>query len=188
MIGTRYRSRNMRSVEYSVAIGLLLLSATAGAREQLVLPPQMKQLAEAHHCKPVSKFVYDGVSREAAPFDFEYEWPKGKAKALLAAWCEKPAASARSDRRYSLVILAERPDQPLHMCPDEIPNVRQIGRPQIFAAPMIPHDFVVMGIGERLPVTEPRIMFGVINHLPGRDDYYACVVGRWAYYSRNKNR
>lgn len=188
MIGTRCGSRSMGSVAYSVATGLLLLASTAGAREQLVLPPQMNQLAQAHHCKPVSKFVDDGVSREAAPFEFRYEWPNGKPKVLLAAWCEKPAASARSNRTYSLVIMAERPDQPLHMCPDEIPNVRQIGRPQIFVGPMVPHDFVVMGIGKRLSVTEPRIMFGVINHLPDRDDYYACVVGRWAYYSRSKNR
>lgn len=119
-----------------VAIFAILTAIPLSAEEILVPPPQLNQVAKAHHC--------------------------------------------------SLLIWAEREDQPLRSCPDEIPNVKRIGRPELDAWPKIPRDFVMIDTGERLTVREPRVMFGVENHLPEGVDYYACVTGRWAHYSPEK--
>lgn len=164
-----------------VAIIALLLALPLGAQETLVLPPQLSQVARAHHCSPVVTFVTDEESKQATPFGLRYESHYGPLKTLLAAWCMKDTSKPKGT--YTLLIWAEREDQPLHSCPDEIPNVKRIGRPELEAWPMIPHDFVMMDTGERLSVGEKRVMFGVENHLPEGVDYYACVAGRWAHYS-----
>ena len=158
----------------------VMLAVPVGGQERLVLPPQLEDFARAHHCKPVSGFVTDEESSDAAPFSFQYEFHDGPPKVLLAAWCTKDTPQSKGT--YSLLILAERQGTPLRSCPDEIPNLMRIGRPEIYAGPMIPHDFVMMDTGERLTVRESRIMFGVRNHLPSGKEFYACIVGRWAHY------
>ena len=167
-----------------VLISAVLLSLPLGAEEILVPPPQLDQVAKAHHCSPIVSFVVDEGSRQAATFDIHYETHHGAPKALLAGWCTKDASKPKGP--YTLLIWAEREDQPLRTCPDEISNVKQMGHPAIDAWPKTPHDFVMMDTGERLSVRETRVMFGVENHLPEGVDYYACVVGRWAHYSPEK--
>lgn len=162
----------------------VMLTVPADGQERLVLPPQVEEFAKAHHCQPVSEFVTDEESSQAAPFDFGYEFHHGPPKALFAAWCTK--GTPESKGTYTLLIGAERSDHPLRSCPDEIPNVRRIGHPSIGAGPMVPHDFVIMDTGERLTVREPRIMFGVRNHVLRGKDFYACVAGMWAHYSPEK--
>jgi hypothetical protein len=171
-------------VKWAVALLAFLSTASAGAQERLVLPPQLEDFAKAHHCQPVSGFVTDDESDQAAPFDFGYEFHHGPPKVLLAGWCTKEAQKLRGT--YTLLILAERSDHPLRSCPEEIPNVTRIGRPEIAAGPMVPYDFVMLDTGERLSVRATRIMFGVRNHVPGTADFYACVAGRWAHYSPQK--
>jgi hypothetical protein len=167
-----------------VAIFAALLVVPLSAEEILVPPPQLDQVAKAHHCLPVVSFVVDEESRQAASFEVHYEFHHGAPKALLAGWCTKDASKPKGP--YTLLIWAEREDQPLRSCPDEIPNVKQIGHPAVDAWQKIPHDFVMMDTGARLTVREMRAMFGVENHLPEGVDYYACVVGRWAHYSPEK--
>ena len=162
----------------------VILTVPVSGQERLVLPPQLEEFAKAHHCQPVPGFVTDEGSSQAASFDFHYEYYHGSPKVLLAAWCTKAAPESKGT--YSLLILAERPDHPLRSCPDEIPNVTRIGRPSLDAGPMVPHDFVMIDTGERLTVREPRIMFGVRNHVPWGNDFYACVAGQWAHYSPEK--
>jgi hypothetical protein len=168
-----------------VGIFVLLLAMSLGAQETLVPPPQLNKIAKAHHCLPVVSFVADEKSSQAAPFELHYEFKYQPPKALLAGWCTKDASQPKGT--YTLLIWAEREDQPLRSCPDEILNVKRIGRPELEAWPKIPHDFVMMDTGERLSVRETRVMFGVENHLPEGVDYYACVAGRWAHYSPEKN-
>jgi hypothetical protein len=168
-----------------VAIFAALLAAPLGAQETLVLPPQLNQVAKAHHCSPVVIYVTDEDSKQATPFGLRYEFHHGPLKTLLAAWCTKDTSKPKGT--YTLLIWAEREDQPLRSCPDEIPNVKRIGRPELDAWPKIPHDFVMMDTGERLGVRETRMMFGVENHLPEGVDYYACIAGHWAHYSPEKN-
>jgi hypothetical protein len=86
----------------------------------LVLPPQVEDFAKAHHCQPVSGFVTDEESNQAAPFDFHYEFHNGPPKVLLAAWCTKDAPESKGT--HTLLIWAERPDHPLRSCPDENPE------------------------------------------------------------------
>jgi hypothetical protein len=167
-----------------VAIFSVLLAVPLGAEEILVPPPQLNQVAKAHHCLPVVSFVADEESSQAAPFGLRYEFHYGPPKTLLAAWCTKDTSKPKGT--YTLLIWAEREDQPLRSCPDEIPNLKRIGRPELDAWPMIPHDFVMMDTGERLSVRATRVMFGVENHLPEGVDYYACVAGRWAHYAPEK--
>jgi hypothetical protein len=170
-----------------IAVGLfaVLLAMALGAQETLVPPPQLDQVAKAHHCFPVVSFVVDEESHQAASFEVHYEFHHGPPKALLAGWCTKDASKPKGP--YTLLIWAEREDQPLRSCPDEIPNIKRIGHPAIDAWPMIPHDFVMMDTGERLSVREARVMFGVENRLPGGVDYYACVAddGRTTHPRRN---
>jgi hypothetical protein len=162
-----------------IVVGMIAvqLARISGSQERLVPPPHLEDLAKAHHCAPVLTFVADGESNHAAPYDLHYEFKYQPPKALLAGWCIKAAAKPKT---YTLLIWAEREDQPLRSCPDEIPNATRIGRPSIEARPMVPHDFVMMDTGERLTVRETGVMFGVENHLPEGVDYYACVAGRWA--------
>jgi hypothetical protein len=167
-----------------VAIFAVLVAAPLCAEEILVPPPQLDQVAKAHQCSPIISLVVDEESRQAASFDVHYEFHHGPPKALLAAWCTKDVSKPKWP--YTLLIWAERQDQPLRTYPDEIPNVKRMGNPAIDAWPKIPHDFVMMDTGERLSVRETRVMFGVENHLPEGVDYYACVVGRWAHYSPEK--
>jgi hypothetical protein len=171
-------------MKFVVGMFAILLALRSGAEEILVAPPQLNEVAKAHHCVPVVSFVADEESSHAAPFGLRYESHYGPLKALLAGWCAKDASKPKGP--YTLLIWAEREDQPLRSCPDEIPNVKRIGRPEIEAWPKIPHDFVIMDTGERLSVRQTRMMFGVENHLPDGVDYYACVVGRWAHYSPEK--
>jgi hypothetical protein len=173
------------SMKIVVGIFALLLAAPLVAQETLVLPPQLNQVAKAHHCSPVVTFVTDEESNQATPFGLRYESHYGPLKTLLAAWCTKDTSKPKG--AYTLLIWAEREDQPLRSCPDEIPNVKRIGRPSLDVWPKIPHDFVIMDTGERLSVRETQVMFGVENHLPEGVDYYACVAGRWAHYSPEKN-
>jgi hypothetical protein len=167
-----------------VAIFAILATIPLSAEEILVPPPQLDQVAKAHHCFPVVSFVVDEESHQAATYEVHYESHYGPLKALLAGWCTKDASKPKGP--YTLLIWAERQDQPLRTCPDEIPNVKRIGHPAIDAWPKIPHDFVMMDTGDRLTVRETRVMFGVENHLPEGVDYYACVAGRWAHYSPEK--
>jgi hypothetical protein len=167
-----------------VGVFTLLLAPPLGAQETLVPPPQLIQVAKAHHCLPIVRFVADEESSQAASFEIHYESHYGPLKALLAGWCTKDASQPKGP--YTLLIWAERQDQPLRSCPDEIRNVQRIGHPIIEAWPKIPHDFVMMDTGERLMVRETSVMFGVENHLPEGVDYYACVAGRWARYSPEK--
>jgi hypothetical protein len=167
-----------------VLISAVLLSLPLGAEEILVPPPQLDHVAKAHHCLPVVSLVVDEEAHQAASFEVHYEFHHGPPKALLAGWCTKDKSKPKGP--YTLLIWAEREDQPLRTCPDEIPNVARIGHPSIDAWPKIPRDFVMMDTGERLSVRETRVMFGVENHLPEGVDYYACVVGRWAHYSPEK--
>jgi hypothetical protein len=160
------------------------LAAPAIAQGQLVFPLQLTDLAKTHNCRPVSGFVTDEQSNQAAPFSLSYEFHYEPAKVLLTAWCFKNAPN--TGQTYTLLILAERQDHPLRTCPDEIPNIKRIGRPSIEAEPMIPHDFVMLNTGERLTVREPRVMFGVRNHVSWGQDFYACVAGRWAHYEPEK--
>lgn len=171
-------------VKFVVGMFAVLLAVPLGAEEILVPPPQLNQVGKAHHCTPIVRSVVDEESRQAASFDIHFEFHHGPPKALLAGWCTRDASKPKGP--YTLLIWAERADQPLRSCPDEIPNVQQMGQPAIDAWPKIPHDFVMMDTGERLSVRETRVMFGVENHLPEGVDYYACVVGRWAHYSPEK--
>jgi hypothetical protein len=168
---------------FGVFIAVMLTVPVVG-QERLVLPPQLENFATAHHCQPVSEFVTDEESSDAAPFSFQYEFHYGPPKVLLAAWCTKDTPQSKGT--HSLLILAERQDHPLRTCPDEIPNIKRIGRPSIEAGPMIPHDFVMVNTGERLTVRESRVMFGVRNHVSWGQDFYACVAGRWAHYEPEK--
>jgi hypothetical protein len=167
-----------------VGMTAVLMVGRLGAQEILVPPPQLNQVGKAHHCSPIVRSVVDEESRQAASFDIRYEFDHGPPKALLAGWCTKDARKPNGP--YTLLIWAERDDQPLRSCPDEIPNVKRIGRPELDAWPKIPHDFVMMDTGERLSDRKTRVMFGVENHLPEGVDYYACVIGRWAHYSPEK--
>lgn len=166
------------------AIFAVLLTVPAGGQERLVLPPQVEEVARAHHCQPVTEFVTDEESSHAAPFELRYEFKFDPPKAFLAAWCAKDAPA--SNRISTLLVWAERPDHPLRSCPDEIPNATWIGHPTLDAGPMVPHDFVMIDTGERLTVRESRVMFGVRNHHQSGNDFYACVAGRWARYSPEK--
>jgi hypothetical protein len=168
-----------------VFIFAVLLPVLVGAQEMLVPPPQLFELAKAHHCSPVISFVEDEESSQAAPFGLRYESHYGSLKTLLAGWCAKDPSNPKPP--YTLLILAAREDQPLRSCPNELRNLKRIGRPELDAWPKNPHDFVMMDTGERLSVRETRVMFGVENHLPEGVDYYACVAGRWAHYSPEKN-
>jgi hypothetical protein len=169
-----------------VTIFAVLLAVPLSAEETLVPPPQLDQVAKAHHCLPVVSFVVDEEGHQAASFELHYESHHGPLKALLSGWCIKDAS--KPNGLYTLLIWAERQDQPLRICPDEIQNVKRIGHPAIDAWPKIPHDFVMMDTGERLSVRDTRVMFGVENHLPEGVDYYACVAGRWAHYSPEKKK
>lgn len=164
-----------------VLLAVIVAGTAAGHVSILVLPSQVRAFAKEHHCQPVTEFVLDEDSSEAAPYDFGYEFDHDPPAAQFAACCKKEGAQAKGT--YTLLIGAERPDNPLHSCPDEIPNVSRIGRPSIEAAPMVPHDFVIIDTGERLTVRELRIMFGVRNSLPWGKDFFACVAGRWARYT-----
>lgn len=166
------------------AVFAVLLTVPAGGQERLVIPPQVEEVAKAHHCQPVSAFVTDEQSSQAALFDLHYEFHFDPPKTLLAAWCTKDAPVSKGI--YALFILAERLDHPLHSCPDEIPNVTRIGHPALDAAPMVPHDFVMMDTGERLTFRESRIMFGVRNHVAWGQDFYACFAGKGAHYLPEK--
>lgn len=163
---------------------LVLVPVIVGAQETLVPPPQLLEVAKAHHCLPVVSFVADEESKQAAPFGLRYELHYGPPKTLLAGWCA--VDPSRPKPPYTLLIWAEREDQPLRSCPDEIPNLKRVGRPALEAWPKIPHDFVTMDTGERLSARGMQVMFGVENHLPEGVDYYACVAGRWAHYSPEK--
>ena len=165
-----------------VGIVALLLAVSLSAQETLVSPPQLFEVAKAHHCLPVTSSVADEESSQATPFGIRYESHYGPLKTLLAGWCARDPS--KLEPPYTLLIWAEREDQPLRSCPNEIRNLKRIGRPEPEAWPMmIPHDFVMLDTGERLSVREKRVMFGVENHLPEGVDYYACVSGRWAHYS-----
>lgn len=165
----------------SAAIFAILLTIPAWGQERLVLPAQVEEAARAHHCQPVTAFVTDEESSDAAPFDFRYEFKFDPPKAFLAAWCVKDTPASR--RSPALLVWAERPEHPLRSCPGEIPNATRIGHPTMDARPMIPHDFVIIDTGERLTDRESRVMFGVRNHYHSGSDFYACVAGRWARYS-----
>jgi hypothetical protein len=166
-----------------VGLLLILLSAHLNAQETLVPPPQLLDVAKAHHCLPVTSFVADEESSQAAPYGLRYE-SHGPLKTLLAGWCARDPSKLKPP--YTLLIWAELEDQPLRSCPNEIRNLKRTGRPELEAWPMVPYDFVIMDTGERLSVREKRVMFGVENHLPEGVDYYACVAGRWAHYSPEK--
>ncbi len=166
----------------TVGVIAVLLAAPLSAQERLVPPPRLEDLARVHLCVPVLEIVADGESSQAAPFDIHYEFKYQPPKVLLAGFCK----DAGPKGSYTLLIWAEREDQPLRGCPDGIPNVTRIGHPTVDAWPMVPHYFVMMDTGERLGGRETRVMFGVGNHLPGGVDYYACVSGRWARYSPEK--
>jgi hypothetical protein len=162
-----------------VGIIAFQLTVPLSAQERLVPPPHLEELAKAHHCAPVTSFVSDEESGHAAPFELHYELKYEPPKALLAGWCTKDSAHSGP---YTLLIWAEREDQPMRSCPDEIINLTRIGHPMINAWPMVPHDFVMMDTGDRLGLKETRVMFGVEIHSPGGVDYYACISGRWAHY------
>jgi hypothetical protein len=162
-------------------VALILVGAATMAQERLVPPPHLEDLAKAHHCVQVLGFVADEESNQAAPFDLHYEFKYQPPKTLLAGWCTKDAGKPNGP--WTLLIWAEREGHPLRSCPDEIANVKRIGRPAIETWAMIPHDFVMMDTGERPGVKDIRMMFGVQNHLPGGIDYYACMAGRWARYA-----
>jgi hypothetical protein len=163
-----------------VAILAAVTSASVLGQERLVLPPLVEDVAKAHHCDPVTNYLADEESREATPFDFRYE-SVNPPKFMLAAWCTTSEQKAKGT--YTLLVWASRSDHPLRSCPAEIANVTAIGHPEMDAAPMVPHDFVLLDTGQRLTVREPRIMFGVRNHIRSGKDFYACVAGRWAHYA-----
>jgi hypothetical protein len=165
------------------AIFAALLSALALGQGILILPPPVEEVARDHHCDPVANYVTDEESREAAPFDFRYE-SVDPPRFMLAAWCTKAEQKAKGT--YTLLVWASRSDHPLRTCPAEIANITAIGRPEMDAAPMVPHDFVLMDTGQRLAIREQRIMFGVRNHLRSGKDFFACVAGKWAHYAPEK--
>jgi hypothetical protein len=68
-----------------VAIFAVLLPVRLPAEETLAPPPQLDQVAKAHHCSPIVSFVVDEEARQAASFDVHYEFHYGPPKALLAA-------------------------------------------------------------------------------------------------------
>jgi hypothetical protein len=172
-------------MRFSGAIFAVLLTVSAEGQQRLVLPPQVAEVARAHHCQPVTEFVTDEESNHAAPFELTYEFKFDPPKAFLTAWCAKDAPAWKGIN--TLLVWAERPDHPLRSCPDEIPTVTGIGHPTLDAGPpMVPHDFVMIDTGERPTVRESRIMFGVRNHHHSSSDFYACVAGRWAHYSPEK--
>jgi hypothetical protein len=45
-----------------------------GAQETLVPPPQLDQVAKAHHCFPVVRFEADQESNQDASYDVHYEF------------------------------------------------------------------------------------------------------------------
>jgi hypothetical protein len=123
-----------------IALGVftLLLALRLGAQETLVAPLQLNQVAKAHHCFPVVGFVVDEKSQQAASFEVHYEPHDGATlKAFLAGWCTQDTSQPKGP--YTLLIWAEREDQPLRSRPDEIRNVKRIGHPIIEAWPTIPH-------------------------------------------------
>jgi hypothetical protein len=154
----------------------VLLTVSAVGQERLVLPPQVEDVARAHHCQPVTEFVTDEESSHATPFEIHYEFKFDPPKAFLVAWRAKDAPASKVIS--TLLVWAERPDHPLRSCPGEIPNANPIGHPTFDAGPMVPHDFVMTDTGARLTVRESRIMFGVRNHYRSGNDFYACVAGR----------
>ena len=56
-----------------VGIVTLLLAMSLSAQETLVPPPQLFEVAKAHHCLPVTSFVADEESSQTAPFGLRYE-------------------------------------------------------------------------------------------------------------------
>lgn len=60
----------------------VLLTVPAGGQERLVLPPQVEEIARAHHCQPVTEFVTDEESSHAAPFELRYEFKFDPPKAF----------------------------------------------------------------------------------------------------------
>jgi hypothetical protein len=92
-----------------VAILVALQTVPLSAEETLVPPPQLDQVAKAHHCSPIVSFVVDEESRQAS-FDIHYEFHHGPPKALLAGWCTKDVSKAKGP--YTQLIWAERQDQP----------------------------------------------------------------------------
>jgi hypothetical protein len=59
-----------------IAVGLfaVLLAMALGAQETLVPPPQLDQVAKAHHCFPVVRFEADQESNQDASYDVHYEF------------------------------------------------------------------------------------------------------------------
>ena len=96
-----------------------MLTVPVGGQARLVLPPHLEDVAKAHHCRPVSGFVTDEESSEAAPYDFHYEFHYEPPKVLLAAWCTKEGPQSMGT--YTLLIWAERPDHPLRSLGRERP-------------------------------------------------------------------
>jgi hypothetical protein len=94
-------------MKITVGIFGVLLAAPLGAQEILVPPPQLAQVAKAHHCLPVVSFVVDEESRQAASFEVHYEFHHGPPKALLAAWCTKghPAIDAWPKIPHDFVMM-----------------------------------------------------------------------------------
>jgi hypothetical protein len=92
-----------------VAVFVALQAVPLSAEETLVPPPQLDQVAKAHHCSPIVSFVVDEESRQAS-FDIHYEFHHGPPKALLAGWCTKDVSKAKGP--YTQLIWAERQDQP----------------------------------------------------------------------------
>jgi hypothetical protein len=56
---------------FATPLGMLL-----GAQRTLVPPPQLEQVAKAHHCSAVVSFVVDEESHRAASFEVHYGPPK----------------------------------------------------------------------------------------------------------------
>jgi len=166
-------------MRFAVAFFATSFFASAIAQERLILPREVEDLAKAHHCEPVSHDLESDDPTQLTPFDISNVPPK----IMIAAWCTKGSAKPASAQTYTLLIWVQAPDNPLRTCPDEIQNVPRIGSPRLYAGPMVPHDFTFMDTGLRLTVRDSRIMFGVRNLVPGRQEFYACIVGRWAHYA-----
>jgi len=164
---------------------VLTLCCSAMAQERLVMPPDVLQLFKAHHCDAVDDYDNSPQAVDNAPFD--YQSSRGVRHSV--AWCTRESKKPANDRKYVMALYFEKSNEPLRKCPDEIPNMLQIGGLKLIEHTKIsPSIFRLrfLDTGEAVERKEPFLTDGVLNRNPadGNVELFTCIDGRWARASQ----
>jgi hypothetical protein len=151
------------------------------------MPPQAEALAKAHHCQLVADYAASPEALKNPPFDMLYG-SDGSTK-TVATWCTQDGQKASPPRFYTLLVSTEDSSNPLNSCKGEIRNLKHIGGLSFRNTQLPSSSFFLLDT--RKPADAHNslapVRFGIVVIHDDRQDFYACIGGKWAGLSQDGN-